>query len=132
RPWRRQGTRTPAFPFQRTPSPRPGLEGQAPSRSAQQCCHTPLFPGGVGWPSLPFPGGRRCRFLHSSPFFVYSSFLRISIPFDKRILSRWNSFRSDSTISRTMSCTVLLGCQPSLVLALVGSPISKSTSVGRK
>src|SRR5690606_10748212 len=67
-----------------------------------------------------------CILLH------YSSFFRISISFDKRILSRWNSFRSDSTISRTMSCTVLCVFQPSFVLAFVGSPISKSTSVGRK
>jgi len=40
-------------------------------------------------------------------------------------------FKSSSTISLTNAGRSYLGCQPSLALAFVGSPTSRSTSVGR-
>ena len=39
---------------------------------------------------------------------------------------------SEATISLQSSCIGILGTQPSFSLALAGSPISSSTSVGRK
>jgi len=39
--------------------------------------------------------------------------------------------KSESTISLTNPSKVVSGCQPSLVLALVQSPIRRSTSAGR-
>jgi hypothetical protein len=42
------------------------------------------------------------------------------------------AWRSVSTIRWTSSVKVTDGFQPSLVVALVGSPINKSTSVGRR
>src|SRR3954452_16406036 len=48
--------------------------------------------------------------------------------------SRWafSSSMSASTISLTSSLKVVLGCQPSCLRALLASPTSKSTSVGRR
>jgi hypothetical protein len=48
--------------------------------------------------------------------------------------SAWRraAFRSSATISAHISCAVISGTQPSLALALVGSPSSVSTSAGRK
>ena len=40
--------------------------------------------------------------------------------------------KSLATISEHIACTVISGIQPSFNLALVGSPKSVSTSVGRK
>ena len=44
----------------------------------------------------------------------------------------WMASTSAATISSTRAVKSVVGCQPSCLFALAGSPIKMSTSVGRK
>ena len=62
----------------------------------------------------------------------YSTCFKISYPAFNKSKSFFISLTSDSIISFTNSSKSYSGTHPNFSFALVGSPINKSTSVGRK